>query len=105
MFKETKNDEEIMDILEIISRHTGDLDSYINDHYEKIIFLGRAGYEDDLDTTNDMNLTCELCRKYYFLREDYIKLKQLNDLIEKWNSPQKVTIDRYIIDTLVCNAN
>ena len=105
MFKETKSDDEIMNILEIITRHTEDLDAYMDDHFQKMIFLGRAGYEDDLDTTHEMNLACEICRKYYLLKEEYIRVKQLDDLIEKWNSPQKVTIDRYIIDTIVCNAN
>ena len=98
-------DDDIIDYFEFLVSYGKDIELEVKKSYNNLIFLGSSidqSNENDLDA---FLVNVEVCLYYFYGIEDYFKVQKLLELYQYVFSPNKIKIDRELLDNICLNLN
>ncbi len=98
------SEEELDGILYHLSNTLDNIDEHMNNCYNGVLFLGNSVSSDE-DATDVSLLNARLCIRYYLKKEDYMKVKMLQDFLNSFDTQNTTIVDHEIIDELKINPN
>ena len=104
MKKENFSDSDMRNIVEDIRSRVDDMEAYMNDYYNDILFLGTS-IADEEDVLEIVKYSIRVCSTYYHIEEDYKKLSELKKLKEMLDIKKISIVDKSIIDEIAVFEN
>ncbi len=101
------NEEEMSAIMEHLYEIVDNLEEFMNESYENIMFLGTSPRKMDGELLESVLINLNICLYYYVSKESYIKADKLNKLYKLItdNSAKQITIEEEILKSMVISLN
>jgi hypothetical protein len=101
------NDEEMSALMEHLYKIVDNLEEYMNDSYENLMFLGTSPRRMDGVLLESVLINLNICLYYYVSKESYIKAYELNKLYKLItdNGPRQIDIEEEILKSIVISLN
>lgn len=97
-------DEEIAEIVENMRESEDNLEAYMQNYYEELMFIGNASVTNDT-LLNATIFGTRVCLCYYMQEEDYRKVVALKRLLDHCSNPKKSIVDISIIEAIEICTN
>jgi hypothetical protein len=98
-------DEELDALLEHLGEVTGDINKTMDDCYKEIMFIGLATHKGSDYQKDVFQLNLRLCIRHNKNVENYLRLKELNDLVLNLGKTSNVEVDKSVIDNILICSN
>ena len=96
--------DELDKVIEHLMLTIPDFDSYMEGCYESVTFLGHLANQDD-EVKEASLLNIDLCERYSLSKEDYEKLKVLQDLRKTILNKKPIIVDNEVIKDIRIHSN
>lgn len=98
-------DENVNNVFSSLDQITDDIESYMSKIYQDIISIGNPSVLLEIESINTYLFCIKLCMRYYYEKEDYLKISKLNSLYDYISSPKKQIVSKELASSIVINLN